>query len=257
MQTMTPRVSELLDLSNQAILVTGASGNIGAGIARRLFDAGANLALHCTSNRAALEKLAVTLGSRVVIVQGDVERDAERLCAETVGAFSRLTGLVNNAGIQSVKSLLEQTAEDRSEMLRVNTLGVMALTAAAAQTMISSGGGAIVNIASIEGLQPALGHSHYTTSKAAVLMHTRSAAFELGRHGIRVNAVAPGLIDVAGLATAWPEGVQRWQAACPLGRLGQPDDVADAVLFLLSSASRWMTGATLTVDGGVLTNNVW
>ena len=254
---MPPRVSELLDLSNQAILVTGASGNIGAGIARRLHEAGASVALHCTSNRASLELFATQLGSRVAIVQGDVERDAERLCAEARSAFSGLTGLVNNAGIQPVRALLEQTSADRTEMLRVNTLGVMALTAAAAKIMVSSGGGAVVNIASIEGLQPALGHSHYTTSKAAVLLHTRSAALELGRYGIRVNAVAPGLIDAPGLETAWPEGVQRWHAACPLERLGQPDDVADAVLFLLSPAARWITGATLTVDGGVLTNNVW
>jgi NAD(P)-dependent dehydrogenase (short-subunit alcohol dehydrogenase family) len=117
--------------------------------------------------------------------------------------------------------------------------------------------GSIVNIASIEGLQPAMNHSHYTTSKAAVLMHTKSAALELGRLGIRVNAVAPGLIDREGLETDWPEGVQRWRSACPLERLGTPEDVADAVLFLLSPASRWITGATLVVDGGVLTNNVW
>ena len=258
MQTMPTRVSELLDLSDQAVLVTGASGNIGAGIARRLHEAGASVALHCTSNRASVEQLSRTLGSRVAIVQGDVERDAERLCAEATSAFSRLTGLVNNAGIQPVRALLEQTPADRTEMLRVNTLGVMALTAAAAKTMIGSGQfGAFVNIASIEGLQPALGHSHYTTSKAAVLMHTRSSALELGRYGIRVNAIAPGLIDVEGLETAWPEGVQRWRATCPLGRMGQADDVADAVLFLMSPAARWITGATLTVDGGVLTNNVW
>ena len=254
---MPPSVTDLLDLTNQSMLVTGASGNIGAGIARRLHEAGAKVALHCTGKRSSVETLAEKLGSRVVIVQGDVERDAERLCAEASSAFSGLTGLVNNAGIQPVRALLEQTPADRTEMLRVNTLGVMALTAAAAKIMIPSGGGAVVNIASIEGLQPALGHSHYTTSKAAVLMHTRSAALELGRYGIRVNAVAPGLIDALGLATAWPEGVQRWQAACPLGRLGQPDDVADAVLFLLSPAARWITGATLTVDGGVLSNNVW
>ena len=166
--------------------------------------------------------------------------------------------MVNTAGIQPVRALLEQTPADRTEMLRVNTLGVMALTAAAAKTMIGSGQfGAFVNIASIEVLQPALGHSHYTTSKAAVLMHTRSSALELGRYGIRVNAIAPGLIDVEGLETAWPEGVQRWRATCPLGRMGQADDVADAVLFLMSPAARWITGATLTVDGGVLTNNVW
>ena len=118
MQPMPPRVSELLDLSNQAILVTGASGNIGAGIARRLHEAGASVALHCTSNRASLELFATQLGSRVAIVQGDVERDAERLCAEARSAFSGLTGLVNNAGIQPVRMLLEQISADRAEMLR-------------------------------------------------------------------------------------------------------------------------------------------
>jgi NAD(P)-dependent dehydrogenase (short-subunit alcohol dehydrogenase family) len=117
--------------------------------------------------------------------------------------------------------------------------------------------GAVVNIASIEGLQPASGHSHYTASKAAVLAHTRAAALELGRLGIRVNAVAPGLIHRDGLEADWPEGVARWHAACPLGRLGQPDDVADAVLFLASAAARWMTGACLVVDGGVLSRSTW
>jgi NAD(P)-dependent dehydrogenase (short-subunit alcohol dehydrogenase family) len=248
-------VSSLLDLSNRTILVTGSSGNIGAGITRRLHEAGANLALHCSGNLEAAESLAQSLGSRACVIQGDVERDAERLIAETIRVFSGLDGLVNNAGIQPVKPLLEQSREDRSEMLRVNTLGVMTLTALAAEKM--KHGGSIVNIASIEGLQPAMNHSHYTTSKAAVLMHTKSAALELGRLGIRVNAVAPGLIDRDGLETDWPDGVQRWRSACPLERLGTPQDVADAVLFLLSPAASWISGATLVVDGGVLTNNVW
>jgi NAD(P)-dependent dehydrogenase (short-subunit alcohol dehydrogenase family) len=144
------------------------------------------------------------------------------------------------------------------EMLRVNVEGVVALTHAAAAHMIARGdGGAIVNIASIEGLQPASGHSHYAASKAAVLMHSRAAALELGPQRIRVNAVAPGLIDRAGLADAWPDGVNRWLTACPLERLGSTEDVADAVLFLLSDAARWITGATLVVDGGMLARPTW
>lgn len=253
-----PPVDQLLDLRERTVLVTGASGNIGAGISRRLHQAGANLALHCATDRAGAEALARTLGDRVRVVQGDAQRDASRLCAETIAAFGRLDALVNNAGIQPIKPLLEQTDVDVREMLRVNLEGVIALSAAAARCMIESGrGGSIVNISSIEGLQPALGHSHYATSKAAVLMHTRAAALELGRHGIRVNAIAPGLIDRDGLRDAWPEGVARWMAACPSGRLGAPEDIGDAALFLVSRAARWVSGATLVVDGGMLTNNVW
>ena len=99
-------------------------------------------------------------------------------------------------------------------------------------------------------MQPAAGHSHYGAAKAAVVAHTRAAALELGPLGIRVNAVAPGLIARPGIAEQWPDGVARWEAACPLGRLGEPDDVADACLFLASDAARWITGAVLVVDGG-------
>jgi NAD(P)-dependent dehydrogenase (short-subunit alcohol dehydrogenase family) len=260
--TLKP-VSELLNLENRVVLVTGSSTGIGVGIAKRLHEAGASVALHCSNNRAGVEAVAKELRDRVHIVQGDVQRDAQRLCDEVVARFGKLDALVNNAGIQPVKMLLEQTPADIQEMLRVNVEGVMTLTRVAATHMIKQAvsnqtqGSAIVNISSIEGLQPAFGHSHYTTSKAAVLMHTRSSALELGRHGIRVNAVAPGLIDKEGLEVAWPEGVARWQAACPLGRLGTPEDIGDAVLFLISDFSRWVTGVTLVVDGGVLTNNTW
>ena len=106
-------------------------------------------------------------------------------------------------------------------------------------------GSAIVNVASIEALAAPPGHSHYGAAKAAIVGHTRAAAVELGAQGIRVNAVAPGLIDRPGLARDWPEGVERWSRACPLGRLGRPDDVADACLFLASPAARWITGAVV------------
>ncbi len=252
------KVSELLNLKNRVALVTGSSSGIGVGIAKRLHEAGASVVLHCNSNHAGAEAVAKELKERVHIVQGDVQRDAERLCAEVVATFGRLDALVNNAGIQPIKPLLEQTPKDIQEMLRVNVEGVITLTQIAAKHMIQQGqGGAIVNISSIEGLQPAFLHSHYNASKAAVLMHTKAAALELGKYNIRVNAVAPGLIDKDGLSDAWPEGVTRWQAACPLGRLGTPEDIGDAVLFLISDMAQWITGATLVVDGGVLTNNTW
>jgi NAD(P)-dependent dehydrogenase (short-subunit alcohol dehydrogenase family) len=253
-----PRVTELLNLTGKTVLVTGSSGGIGAGIAERFHEAGANVVVHAVNNRAGIERVVGALGTRVALVMGDVERDAKRLVEDSITQFGRLDALVNNAGIQPVKPILELTEADIAEMMRVNVQGVMALSGEAARRMIAQrDGGAIVNIASIEGLQPAAGHAHYATAKAALLMYTRSAALELGTHGIRVNAIAPGLIHRDGLEAAWPDGVNRWRAAAPLARLGMPEDVADAALFLVSSAARWITGATLTVDGGMLTNNVW
>jgi 3-oxoacyl-[acyl-carrier protein] reductase len=120
------------------------------------------------------------------------------------------------------------------------------------ELMIGHGhGGAIVNIASIEGLYPALTHGHYATTKAGLIMFTRALALEFGRHGIRANAVSPGVIRRDGIEEGWPEGVKRWMDAVPLGRMGEDEDVADAVLFLASPASRFITGANLVVDGGI------
>ena len=236
MSAPAPPVSELLDLDGRVAIVTGANGNIGAAIARRLREAGASVVAHARRD-------------------GDVERDAHAICASAVESFGRLDILVNNAGIQPVARLESIGNDELAEMLRVNVVGVAAMTREAASLM--DDGSAIVNVASIEGLQPAFHHSHYAASKAAVIMHTRAAALELGRRGIRVNSVSPGLIDAPGLDTSWPEGVARWRTAAPLERLGDPSDVADAVLFLASDAARWITGANLVVDGGVLAHNTW
>jgi NAD(P)-dependent dehydrogenase (short-subunit alcohol dehydrogenase family) len=247
MDASPPPVASLLDLDGVVAVVTGASGNIGAGIARRLHEAGASVVAH--GRRAPDE-----LGERATSVLGDVERDAAEICTTAVDTFGRLDIVVNNAGIQPVAPLESLGREEVAEMLRINVAGVAAMTREAAARMPA--GGAIVNVASIEGIQPASGHSHYAASKAAVIMHTRAAALELGPKGIRVNCVSPGLIDAPGLE-AWPEGVARWHAAAPLHRLGTPGDVADAVLFLVSPGARWISGANLVVDGGVLAHNTW
>src|SRR5258706_66112 len=130
----------------------------------------------------------------------------------------------------------------------------------AARKMIAKGKGAsgvIVNITSIEAENPAPSHSHYNAAKGGALMFTRAAAAELGPHGIRVNAVAPGLMWSEDIEQNWPDGVARFRAAAPLGRLGMPEDVADACLFLASPAARWITGASLTVDGGVMAHQIF
>jgi NAD(P)-dependent dehydrogenase (short-subunit alcohol dehydrogenase family) len=251
-----PPVERLLDLSGRVAIVTGASGTIGAGIARRLHEAGASVLVHASARPKTAEPLAASLGDRAAVVTGDIERDAAAICRRAVGAFGALHVVVNNAGVQPVVPFDEIDADAAGELLRVNVGGVIGMTREAAALM--EDGGAIVNISSIEGLQPAFSHSHYAASKAAVIMHTRAAALELGPRAIRVNCVSPGLIDVEdGLERVWPSGVERWHTAAPLYRLGQPADVADAVLFLTSDGTRWITGANLVVDGGVLTHNTW
>ena len=256
MTAEAPPVGSLLDLTGRVALVTGASGNIGAGIAARLHEAGASVVAHARNDAAALEPLLAWLGDRAAAAVGDVQRDARALCATAVETFGRLDVLVNNAGIQPVAPLAEIGDDELAEMFRVNAVGLAAMTREAAAAMAVAGG-AIVNIASIEGLQPAAYHSHYAAAKAAVVMHTRAAALELGPRGIRVNCVSPGLIDAPRLEADWPEGVARWHAAAPLERLGTTADVADAVLFLASPAARWISGANLVVDGGVLAHNTW
>ena len=175
-----------------------------------------------------------------------------------VDACGRIDGLVNNAGIQPVVHFTEMSDDEWTEMIDTDLTAVHRLTRAAAEAMRAQGtGGSIVHISSIEGRQPTDFHGHYSTAKAGLLMHARAAAGAYGPHGIRVNSVSPGLIDRPGLADDWPEGVARWQTAAPLGRLGTSEDVGDACVFLCSDLARWITGADLLVDGGVLTRPTW
>lgn len=250
-------VPALLDLSSKVALVTGANGGIGRGIARRLAEAGAAVAIHYRSGEAEAKAVVAEIevaGGRAFAIHADVtEEDATK---EAVAAVTAALGpvdiLVNNAARQTHAALETMDLDEWRGMLATNLDGVFILTKLVTNRMIAHGsGGAIVNIASIEGLQPALTHGHYATSKAGLIMFTRAAALGFGRHGIRVNAVSPGVIHREGIETVWPEGVKRWMDAVPLGRMGTDEDVADAVLFLASPASRWITGANLVVDGGV------
>ena len=247
-------IEGLLDLSGTTALVTGASGNIGAGIARRLHEAGARIVAHCLTNRAAAEALVAELG-RGDVVSADLARETE---VERLFAGCQPDIVINNAARQPVEALAAMSAEAWRDVLSANLDAAFLVTQAAAAHWRSRGvGGSVVNIASIEGVDPAAGHAHYATSKAGLIMFTRASALEYGGDGIRVNAVSPGLIDRAGLDDDWPEGVERWRASAPLGRLGTANDVADAVLFLSSPAARWISGANLVVDGGMSARSRW
>ena len=253
-----PHPKDLFDLTGRVAIVTGASQGIGAGIAKRFAMTGARVVVHYRRDRQAAKHVAagiVAAGGTAVAITAklDTEAGVAHFFAEADDRLGPVDILINNAGQNfPLHPLAEISLDEWQTMFRDNLESMFLCTQAAAAVMREHGGGTIVNIGSISASNPASDHSHYNSAKAGVLAFTRSAAQELGRDGIRVNAVSPGLIHKAGIEKAWPEGVERWLARVPLGRLGEPEDVADACLFLASPAARWITGQNLVVDGGVL-----
>ncbi|WP_340377806.1 SDR family oxidoreductase [Streptomyces sp. SS7] len=251
-------------LAGRVALITGAGGGLGGGIARRFAQEGAAVALHCRTSTGAARALAAEIeesGGRAVVLPG-ADLTVEDKCRELVARAAewgggRLDALVNNAGVQPVRALPGMPAADWRAVVDTNLTSVFAVTQAAAEVMRERGGGSVTHIASVEARLPAPGHAHYAAAKAAVVMHARAAALEYGPHGIRVNTVSPGLIDREGLAEAWPEGVRRWREAVALDRLGRPEDVGDACVFLASRLAAWITGHDLVVDGGVTARPTW
>jgi glucose 1-dehydrogenase/3-oxoacyl-[acyl-carrier protein] reductase len=245
------------DVAGKIVVVTGASKGIGAGIAQRLCHAGACVVLNFRSNAAKAQEFARKIkaeGGKVICVQADVTRgpEVERLMSETIRAYGGIDAVINNAGTYPMKALLEMEEEDWDEVIGSNLRSVYLCTRAAAKRMIEGRRkGAIVNIASIEGENPAAMHSHYCAAKAGVIQFTRAAALELGPHNIRVNAISPGVIWHENIEREWPDGVGRYVKTAPLRSLGQPRDIADSCLFLISADAKWITGINLRVDGGL------
>lgn len=257
-----PSVADLLSLCDKVAVVTGASQGIGAGVAMRLAEAGAMTVVHYRSNESGANSVveqihaaggkAVALGARLEDELA-TEQFMDRICND----YKSVDVLVNNAGVFPSKSFLEMSLDEWHAMFVANVDTAFNCAKSAAKIMQVAGGGAIVNVASISALCPDDNHSHYNSSKAALVMLTRSMAKELARHSIRVNAVSPGLIDSDKLPDAWPEGVKSWIQNAPLGVLGQASDVGDACLFLCTAASRFITGHNLVVDGGMLSTDLY
>ncbi len=259
----TPPIARLFDLTGKAALVTGAAMGIGEAIASRLAEAGAAVMIADVNMEAAQATAArlAALGRKVSATRADVSQvtDARAMVAKTVETFGRLDILVNNAGVYPFSPALEMTEEQWDRVLDINLKGSFFVAQAAASHMVEAGrGGRIVNIASIDALHPTGFLTHYDSSKGGVVMMTKALAKELGPRGVTVNAIAPGGISTPGAAAggsadqASADATAAFMARIPLGRVGDPDDIARVALFLASDASAYMTGSLVVVDGGYL-----
>jgi len=250
------------DLRGKTALVTGASKGIGRGIALELARHGCDVAVNYRSDRAGAEQTAKdieALGSRALMVGGDVGQssDVSSLFEEVLSGFSRLTILVNNAGVQAWKSLLELEEAEWDRVINTNLKGVFLCTQQAARRMKEQQGGRIVNIGSGCNKVPFPSLVSYTASKGGIEMFTRVAAVELGPFGITVNCVAPGAIEIERTKLEAPDYAGTWGPLTPVRRVGVPGDVASAVCFLASDEAEFITGQTLYVDGGLFTRGPW
>jgi 3-oxoacyl-[acyl-carrier protein] reductase len=240
-------------LAGRRALVTGAARGIGAAIAASFVAEGADVVVLDLPGDA-LKTAAHRLGAHSVGVD---LRDVDGTRAATGEAIALLGGidvLVNNAGILTFAALMDITAEQWDDTFAVNTRSMLLTTQVAAAAMIAQGGGgSIVNMASMGGKVGSPRQAHYAASKAAVIALTRVAAMELGEHQIRVNCICPGyVLTEMGAATRTAEMVAGWSAMSPLGRCGEPDDVARMALFLASDDSAYCTGQAMNVTGGMV-----
>lgn len=243
-------------LAGKVAVVTGASKGIGAAIAKHLGAAGAKVVVNYASDRAGAERVVAAItaaGSQAVAVQANVadEADIARLFAEAVAAFGPIDILVNNAGIYLAAPLGHITADHFHRQFDLNVLGLI-LTTQEAIKHFNPAGGSIINTSSVVSTLAPAGLSVYVATKAAVDGLTRSHAKELGARRIRVNAINPGLVETEGLQhSTVAQGKAAVAAVTPLGRIGQPDDIAPAVVYLASDESSWVTGETHLIAGGL------
>jgi 3-oxoacyl-[acyl-carrier protein] reductase len=244
-------------LANKIAVITGASKGIGAGIAKTLASEGATVVVTYSSSRSGADRVVsdiVAAGGQATAISANVAVESEvvALFAAVKERFGRVDILVNNAGVYEFGALDSITTESFRKIYDVNVLGLLLVSKAGAALMPTTGG-AIVNVSSaVSGMAPPMA-AVYTSSKGAVDVITKSLAKELASRSIRVNAVNPGLIMTEGVVTAGiadSEFETQFVAMTPLGRAGQPEDVALPVLFLASDDSRYITGQTLYVSGG-------
>jgi len=256
---MNNSISDLFLLGGKVALVSGGAVGIGRAISLRLAEAGAKLAVIYNAHY----REAISLGGEFesmnvehLLLKANLQDEGNIIDAveNTIDHFGKIDILVNNAGIFSLASQTELNSSEWDNVFDVNIKGMFLLTREVLKTMTAKNdGSAIINIASINALHPGFGNTaHYDASKGAVVAYTRSLAAELAKRGIRVNAVAPGLVDSENLRTVAAELAEMVQARTPLNKLTSAQDVANTVLFLASKASAQITGDVIVVDGGYL-----
>jgi 3-oxoacyl-[acyl-carrier protein] reductase len=244
-------------LLNKVAIVTGASKGIGAAIAKHLAAEGAAVVVNYASSKAGAAEVVAEItgnGGRAVAVQADVAKRADiaRLFAETKKAFRTVNVLVNNAGVYEFSPLESITEEHFHRQFNLNVLGLILATQEAVKQFDATGG-SVINISSIASTNTPATGAVYSASKAAVDAVTKSLARELGPRKIRVNAINPGMVETEGTHSAGIIGSdfrKQVESQTPLGRIGQPEDVATAAVFLASPDSAWITGETMVVAGG-------
>jgi len=244
-------------LSGKSAIVTGAGIGIGQGIAEELAARGASVVLHYAHSRDGAEKTVKKInetGGKAIAVAADlsVVKECFRLIDEGAEFLGALDILVNNAGVTKTIPFLESEEEDFNLLFNVNIRGQYFCSQQAARHMIERGGGSIVNITSVHAFSALPGHSIYAGTKGAIVSFTRELAIELIPHRIRVNAVAPGLIEVPRFRADKEYTREKGRGFVPWGRVGLPEDIAKTVAFLVSDESELIVGQVLTVDGGLL-----
>ncbi|MGH7484632.1 MAG: SDR family NAD(P)-dependent oxidoreductase [bacterium] len=245
-------------LTGKVAVVTGASKGIGAGIAKGLAAEGAAVVVNYASSREGADRVVAGIakeGGKAIAVQGDVAKaaDVQRIFAETEKAFGHLDVLVNNAGVYQFQALEEITEEQFHRQFNTNVLGLI-LATQEAEKRFGAEGGSIINIGSNASTLTPPSAAVYTATKGAVDAVTRTLAKELGPKKIRVNSINPGMVETEGTHTAGILGsdfAKGMEAQTPLGRIGQPEDIARIAVFLASGDAGWLTGETLLASGGL------
>lgn len=245
-----------MQLDGKVALVTGASRGIGKSIALLLASCGADIAINYAGNTEAAEKTkgeVEALGRKAIVIQTDVAdiEACETMLAEVVEKLGRIDILVNNAGITRDVLLMRMKEADWDAVISTNLKSVFNCTKAALKYMMKARSGRIVNISSVVGATGNVGQANYAAAKAGILGFTKATAKEVATRGITVNAVAPGFIATDMTAVLPEKVVENLKANIPMGRLGEPEDIAKAVAFLVSDEAAYITGQTLHVNGGM------